>query len=672
MQQFCYINELHLGKYFHKLAEVSQDVYWVRAADYKTHLYINPSFEVIWGRPRKSLLENNNLWLTTVHPEDRQSIAERMKAIVSNKKTTEHYSLDYRIMRPSDEIRRIHEISFPLHDDAGKCLGYVGVAKDVTNEKERVNEMEQAIHFFRFFAEKIPAVFWVRDDSCNRQLYLSPGYEKIWGRSRECLYGDPDSWLKTLHPDDREDASNTARFRALHEVGTDVQYENKYRILRPDNSVRWIKDTSFPIEDEKSTFIGFAGIAEDVTKEVEYEQQLKEAKEIAEIANQSKSDFLAMISHEIRTPLNAILGMAQILKTTGLPKDSQEYVDIISSAGNSLLSLVGDILDFARLEAGKLSFSSEPFNMAALLKQIVHSMMYQVREKGITLEYEYGDDVPCEVVGDHNRVRQVIVNLLSNAIKFTEKGSIHLLVKCKRKTKTKVIFEIVVKDTGIGIRKEKIGKLFEKFSQIDSIYHRKHRGIGLGLAITKQLVDAMGGEIGVISEYNKGSEFRFTLSLKSQPSHAGHVRTFTKQSVEKPTYLVSDSQFKILLVEDNLINQKIAKIILEDFNCDVDIAGNGEEVLSRLEELDQYDLIFMDVGLPDLSGFEICAQLRKHPGLQTIPIIAMTAHILERDKEQALASGMNKVIAKPITYEALRVVLDDYAGMKTMPQDVVA
>lgn len=665
MQQFCYLNESHLGKYFHKLAEVSQDVYWVRARDYSTHLYINPAFEAIWGRPRKSLLENQELWLSTIHHEDRQGVVKCMADIASGLTKTEHYSLEYRIVRPSDEIRRIHEISFPLHDAEGECIGYVGVAKDVTMEKERVNEMEQAIHFFRFFAEKIPAVFWVRDDSCNRQLYLSPGYEKVWGRSRDSLYDSPNSWLETLHPDDRESASNTARFRALHEVGTDVQYENRYRIMRPDDSVRWIKDTSFPIEDEKKTFIGFAGIAEDITKEVEYEQQLREAKENAEIANQAKSEFLAMISHEIRTPLNAILGMAQILRSTGLPKTSEEYVDIISSAGNSLLSLVSDILDFARLEAGKLSFTTEPFDLDALFKQIVHSMMYQIREKGLTLVYEYTDDMPKNVMGDHNRVRQVLVNLLSNAIKFTEKGSIHLKVSCKRQLKTKAVFEVIVKDTGIGIRQEKLSKLFQKFSQVHSVYQRKHRGIGLGLAITKQLVEAMGGEINVTSEFNKGSEFCFTLALKLQPAHTGHVRIFSKQPAADATPQSGGYDFKILLVEDNLINQKIAKIILEDFNCHVDVANNGEEVLSRLDSMHEYNMIFMDVGLPDLSGFEICARLRQHPGCENIPIVAMTAHILERDKRQAIESGMNKVIAKPISYEMIRAVLDEFSQVQT-------
>jgi CheY-like chemotaxis protein len=327
---------------------------------------------------------------------------------------------------------------------------------------------------------------------------------------------------------------------------------------------------------------------------------------------------------------------------------------------------VSDILDFARLEAGKLSFNSEPFDLDALLKQIVQSLMYQVREKGLLLHYEFAVDAPKSVLGDHNRVRQVIVNLLSNAIKFTDHGSIFLSVSSKESAPTYAIFDVVVKDTGIGVREEKLGKLFQRFSQVDSIYHRKHRGIGLGLAITKQLVEAMGGHIAVKSEYGKGSEFHFTLTLQRQMEIAT-VTYSSSNAVEHPkSHFLAEPryQLKVLLVEDNLINQKIAKIILEDFHCKVDIANNGEDVLSRLSDMSTYDIVFMDVGLPDLSGFEIASCLRQQPDLASLPIVAMTAHILDRDKQQAYASGMNRVIAKPISYEEIGAVLEEYSQCK--------
>ncbi|MBV9576099.1 MAG: response regulator, partial [Gammaproteobacteria bacterium] len=393
------------------------------------------------------------------------------------------------------------------------------------------------------------------------------------------------------------------------------------------------------------------------------EQELREAKQRAEIANQAKSDFLAMVSHELRTPLNAILGIAQILKTRGLSTEMEEYVNIINHAGNNLLSLVSDILDFARLEAGKLSFINEPYDLEMLFSQIIHSMQYQVKEKGLELSLEWCPAMPVDVIGDANRVRQVLVNLVGNAIKFTQRGQIKVIVNCLRQNKNKAVFEVKVIDTGIGIHADKLDFIFEKFSQVDSIYHRKHSGIGLGLAITKQLVEVMGGEITVNSEIGKGSEFVFTLSLKLQTiSNKQDEQDSQKTSLTSARYPLS-----ILLVEDNLINQKIAKLMLEDLGCKVEVIDNGQTVLEKKSTLLQYDLILMDVGLPDMSGFDIVARLRLEPSLKNMPIVAITAHILEGDRQQAYAAGMNKVIAKPISYEELEMVLQEYAvGERSM------
>jgi CheY-like chemotaxis protein len=389
-----------------------------------------------------------------------------------------------------------------------------------------------------------------------------------------------------------------------------------------------------------------------------HEQQLREAIQHAEVANQVKSDFLAMISHELRTPLNAILGMAQILKTKGIPAHLEEHVDIISSAGHSLLSLVSDILDFAKLEAGKLSFTNEPFNLRQLFSQVMNGFQYQANEKQIMLDLEFLGDVSGSVIGDANRVRQILVNLLSNALKFTDQGTIQVIVHCIKQSKNKALFEVAVKDTGIGIRADKLAFVFEKFSQIDSIYRRKHGGIGLGLAITKQLIEAMGGEIYVKSEYGQGSTFRFTipLSLQSLADSAEASTNQTDGGILRQQYDMS-----VLVVEDNMINQKIAKVMLEDFGCHVDVMDNGQSVLEHIHDLERYHLIFMDVGLPDISGFDIVRQLREVDVLKQKPIIAMTAHILDRDRQEAFAAGMDRIIAKPISYNEIGMVLGEVA-----------
>ena len=351
----------HLGKYFHRLAEKSQDVFWVRDADYITQLYISPAYEKIWGIPGERLYKDSSLWLASVIPEDRERIVQEIECIKQTPRFKNNFQLEYRIIRPDNEIRYIHEIGFILFDDNQRFLGYAGMAKDITYEKGRVAELEAASRFFKLFAEKIHAVFWVHDPYRKKQIYVSPAYEKIFGRSCEELYQDPAGWINCLVPEDRDLHTDEVRVDVHKEQGARAQYENRYRIDHPDGRVVWIKDTSFPIYDQQEQFMGFAGIAEDISKDVMREQELQEAKQRIEVANQAKADFLAMMGHELRTPLNAILGMAQILKRKGVPSGLEGHVEIIRQAGLSLLSLVDDVLDFAKLDAGKLAFISEPF-----------------------------------------------------------------------------------------------------------------------------------------------------------------------------------------------------------------------------------------------------------------------------------------------------------------------
>ncbi|OGT63710.1 MAG: hypothetical protein A3E85_05630 [Gammaproteobacteria bacterium RIFCSPHIGHO2_12_FULL_45_12] len=657
MRSLTDLNALNLGKYFHKLAEISQDVFWIRETDFITHLYVSPAYEKVWGLPCQGVYEAGMSWLEVVYPEDRQKVEQHVERVKNKCVEGESYSQEYRIYRDVNEMRYIHEVIFPLFDANHILIGFAGMAKDITQEKLRLEELEIGSHYFRFFAEKVRAVFWARNDLYNKQLYISPGYEKIWGRDRESVYNNPETWLDTLHPEDRERTKSGGRFSSSGEKLPAHETEWRYRILTPEGEVVWIKDTGFPIHDDKNAFIGYAGIAQDITKEVLHERELQEAKQRAEVANQAKSEFLAMISHEIRTPLNAIMGMAQILKIKGLSPELHEYVDVISNAGNNLLSLVNDILDFARVEAGKLFFSSEPFELDNLIIQIVHSIQFQARAKGIKLKVFSAPELDqVVVVGDPNRVRQVLVNLISNAIKFTEVGVVEVVLKCLKKQKRKVEFSVSVIDTGIGMREDKLDTIFDKFSQIDSIYNRKQGGIGLGLAITKELVESMGGCIKVKSKLGLGSEFTFTLAMKLQPFNKPCNTVIER----KEAFKAEKFDMNILVVEDNLVNQKIAKLMLEDLGCRVVVVDNGRKVLEQADTLLGYDLIFMDVGLPDISGFEVVARLRQLPEFEKLPIIAMTAHILDRDRQQAFEAGMNKMVAKPIRQEEISAVLKEY------------
>ncbi len=648
----------NFGKYFLNLAERSQDIFWIRSVDYQTQLYISPAYEHITGRSCRSLYEDPSSWIQHVSPEDKEFVEKEIDRFRNQPGLQDSYQLSYRIIRSDQEVRWLQEIGFPLFDHGLRCFGYAGIAKDVTQEKQRISELETASHFFQFFAEKSQSVFWVRDPKCNKQLYVSPAYEKVWGRSCESLYTNPNAWVETLAQEDRQgEHVSSVRLQLLEELGPAINYDSRYQIVRPDGTRLWIKDTSFPIHDQEDHFLGFAGIAEDVTEEVLYEQELRDAKQRAELANRAKSEFLATMSHELRTPLNAILGMAQILRLKGIPPELEEYVDTIANAGNTLLSLVNDVLDFARLEAGKLSLTQEPFNLRVLVTQIMQSLSFQAKEKGVALETRVPKETPVQLVGDARRIRQVLLNLLSNAIKFTEQGSVKVKVACLKIMGEQALICITVKDTGMGISEDKLDFIFEKFSQIDSDYNRKNQGIGLGLAITKELVEKMGGLITVKSAVGKGSEFGFTLPLQLDTEERVPRKKQDKMKKRK----VKSINLKILVVEDNPINQKVAKILLEDQGCQVSLASNGAEALNYLYNDPSFALIFMDIGLPDCNGFDIVKTIREQESLKTIPIIAMTAHILERDKDRCLAVGMSDIIAKPILHEHLIEVLYRFA-----------
>lgn len=531
--------------------------------------------------------------------------------------------------------------------------------KSNKRDKNRIAEMEEAVRFFQLFAARSRSVFWVRDPTLNKQIYVSSAYEQIWGRSCESLYKNPSSWIETVIPEDKNHRAVETRLNLLANHGPSTQYEERFRIKKPDGTIVWVKDTHFPIHDDDGKFIGFAGISDDITKDVLYEQELTDAKQRAEIANQAKSEFLAMMSHELRTPLNAILGMAQIMKKKGLSPELAEYVDIIDHSGNNLLALVSDILEFVRIESWSIKIINKPFNLHDLLSQIVQSLYYQATQKGLTLDLDFPLDVPAGVIGDANRIRQIILNLLNNAIKFTNLGGVKISVTYSR-SKTKSLFTFTVADTGIGIHEDNQTYVFEKFSQVDSSYQRKHQGVGLGLAIVKELIEKMRGEIKLKSKLGQGSTFVVDLPLKLQKNLTASMVPDSPVLFEN-TKVKSLANYKILLVEDNEINQKIAKIMLEDLGCVIDMVDCGSAALAQLEN-HSYDVVFMDIGLPDMSGFEVVKKIRNGKTKSNIPIIAMTAHILERDRKQAFKAGMNGVIVKPINQEEISTMLMEILG----------
>lgn len=390
------------------------------------------------------------------------------------------------------------------------------------------------------------------------------------------------------------------------------------------------------------------------------EEALKNAKIEAEEANIAKTTFLAKMSHEIRTPMNGILGMTEVLEETELNENQKDYLRAISYSGESLLTVLNDILDFSKIEAGKLELESQVFSPTKLYTHVIELFQGKAGQRGINLILEIDENVPTTMVGDGARVRQVLMNLISNAIKFTHQGTVQLRLKMTKETDETIQLYTEVIDSGIGIRPESIDKVFELFSQAERSTTRKFGGTGLGLTIVKQLVELMNGKIGVKSSYGNGSMFWFTtLFTKSPSSYINNVNTFSDRTNRKNFKEVKRHYGgKILVAEDNKVNQILVEKHLSALGCHVDIVTDGHEVLSAIDK-GEYDLIIMDCHMPNLDGYAATEAIRKKmpEPLSSIPIIALTASAMGGDREKCLSSGMNDYISKPFKKSDLVNVL---------------
>ena len=439
-------------------------------------------------------------------------------------------------------------------------------------------------------------------------------------------------------------------------------------------------------KDDKGQVIGVFAAARDVTDQKRFEKELIEAKVFAELATElaeeakrkaenatviaedavkAKQQFLSNMSHEIRTPMNAIIGFTKVVLKTDLTAKQKEYLTAIKISGDALIVLINDILDLAKVDAGKMTFVQTPFKMAVSLSAMLHLFETKIQEKNLELVKEYDSLIPEVLVGDPVRLHQIILNLVSNAVKFTTKGKITVSVHLLNEDAEKATLEFAVKDTGIGIPENKIDKIFENFQQATSGTSRLYGGTGLGLAIVKQLVESQGGSIHVKSKVDEGSTFSFILSFLKTDAEA----ELEVEPVELDTEI---KHIKVLVVEDIALNQLLMKTLLDDFGFERDIVANGKLAVEKLQT-NSYDIILMDLQMPEMNGFEATEYIRNKMNSK-VPIMALTADVTTVDLAKCKAVGMNDYIAKPVDekllYSKIIGLVKKPANMK--PKEIIS
>ncbi len=521
--------------------------------------------------------------------------------------------------------------------------GIVGFRVDITELKQREFALRTSEERMRATVDTAMDCI-VSINAHGEIVQFNPAAEQTFGYSKEEVLGK--EMAEMIVPEKYRDAHRDGmkRFWATGE-GPVLNNRIEIEAQRADGFVFPI-ELAISVSDEADGPI-FVAYIRDITERRRAEVELTEAKENAEVANQAKSQFLATMSHEIRTPINGALGALGLLSDTNLDDEQRQFVVTGKLAAEGLLDIINDILDFSKMEAGKFDFESEPFDIVDLAETVTDVVGPKAQEKGISVDAAIATGTPQYLKGDAGRLRQILLNLVGNAVKFTDEGGIMIIAEAVSETSEQAVIRFEISDTGIGIAPENHNQLFAEFTTLTPAYTQKFGGTGLGLAISRNLVEMMGGEIDFTSELGKGSKFWFTVTLPKLRDD--EMVSFEADAAKAADALTRELSGHVLLAEDNPANQIVAKTILEKAGLEVEVAANGLEAVEAAKRR-TFDLILMDVGMPEMDGIEATAEIRKlAPSSAETPIVAMTTHVMRGDRENLLSQGLDDYLPKPAT-----------------------
>lgn len=593
-------------------------------------------------------------WIEGIHTEDLDACLGTYEESFERKIP---FEMEYRLRRHDGVYRWIQDCGTPWYDENNTFQGFVGSCNDITERKDAAIKILETTKRFELAINGSSDGIWDWPDVSKNDQWWSPRLYQLLGYANEEVEATMSHLIYLLHPEDRE--------RAIQNIHAHFEYNEpfdiEYRLKTKSGVYRWFNARASTERNEDGKAKRMAGSITDITARKKAEENISSALKKAEQATATRSQFLANMSHEIRTPLTAMLGFAEALLDGDVPqKEKKTILKTIISNGQHLLSLINDILDLSKIDAGALSIETTTFSLLTIVDEIKNLLEPRAVEKGIHLLCECEWPLPRVIQSDPLRLKQILINLIGNAIKFTEKGSVKVQITYQQELKTLIC---CVSDTGIGLTTSQISNLFRPFSQADASTSRKFGGTGLGLTISNQLVQMLGGEIHVESEYGKGAKFWFNIPLQSmhhielidEPVHT-KAPVSSKKNETLPTL-----KGKVLIAEDIRANQRLLEIMLKKTGLEITFVENGLQAIAATRN-DSFDLILMDMQMPDMDGYDAATRLRSEG--YTVPIVALTANAMKDDINKCIKAGCNVHLGKPFQKDKIFKTLEFFLSGK--------